>query len=162
MKILSGVVLFLALLLGAGCDASDGLDTGAAPGRAEMESLTIVSQDGVSHVFMVELANDDAERARGLMFRREMAPDAGMLFDFEQDRLVSMWMKNTYIPLDMLFISADGAIATIAQMTEPHSLKSISSRVSVRAVLELNGGTAARLGISTGDRVEHKLFEPGD
>ncbi len=161
MKTLSHFVFsFLLLFFTAGCDASDGLNSGTASVGAPTHSLTIVSQDGASHSFLVELAADDASRAKGLMFRREMAPDAGMLFDFEQDRLVSMWMKNTYIPLDMLFIKSDGTIATIAQMTEPHSLKSIPSRVSVRAVLELNGGVAAQLGIEAGDRVIHELFGP--
>lgn len=159
MKTLSHILFFLMLLGGAGCDASDGLDTGAAPGSTLHQSLSIISQQGGPHIFQIELATDDEERARGLMFRREMAPDAGMLFDFGQDRRVSMWMKNTYIPLDILFIKSDGTIVTIAQLTEPHSLKSISSRVSVRAVLELNGGTVARLGIKTGDRVSHALFD---
>lgn len=116
--------------------------------------LAIVTATG-RHEFSVELALTTAQHQQGLMFRREMAPDAGMLFDFgSHPRRASMWMKNTYIPLDMLFIRADGEIESIAERTTPHSLEVISSRGMVRYVLEVNGGTAARLGISPGDRVE--------
>ncbi|POR43546.1 hypothetical protein CRT23_07890 [Methylobacterium sp. V23] len=100
----------------------------------------------------------DAERSRGLMYRRTMAPDHGMLFDFEASAPVAMWMKNTYLPLDMLFIRADGTIAKIAADTEPLSTKVIPSNEAVLSVLELNAGTAARLRIHAGDRVEHALF----
>ena len=92
------------------------------------------------------------------MYRRTMAPDHGMLFDFEAVAPVAMWMKNTYLPLDMLFIRADGTIARIAADTEPLSTKVIPSGEPVLSVLELNAGTAARLGIHAGDRVEHPLF----
>jgi uncharacterized membrane protein (UPF0127 family) len=93
------------------------------------------------------------------MFRRSMAPDRGMLFDFEQVAPVAMWMKNTYLPLDMLFIRADGTVARIAADTEPLSTKVIPSGEPVLAVLELNAGTTARLGIRAGDRVEHGIFK---
>jgi len=117
-------------------------------------SLAIVTGVG-RHEFTVELASTPGQRSQGLMYRREMARDAGMLFDFgaRPDR-ASMWMKNTYIPLDMLFIKADGKIESIAERTVPHSLEALSSRGPVRYVLELNGGTTARLGIEPGDRVE--------
>jgi uncharacterized membrane protein (UPF0127 family) len=116
--------------------------------------LAIVTGQG-RHEFTVELALTTAQHQQGLMFRREMATDSGMLFDFgPRPRRASMWMKNTYIPLDMLFIKADGQIESIAERTTPHSLEAISSRGLVRYVLEVNGGTAARLGISSGDRVE--------
>jgi uncharacterized membrane protein (UPF0127 family) len=116
--------------------------------------LTIVAANG-RHEFTVELALTPQQQQQGLMFRREMAPDAGMLFDFgRRPRRASMWMKNTYIPLDMLFIEADGTIESIAERTTPHSLETISSRGQVRYVLELNGGTVARLGIAPGDRME--------
>lgn len=105
--------------------------------------------------FRVELADDSTKRALGLMFRHEMEPDAGMLFVFERDQMVSMWMKNTYIPLDMLFLAQDGTVVAIAERTVPLSMEVISSPRPVRAVLELNGGTSSRLGIQAGDRVEH-------
>ncbi len=96
--------------------------------------------------------------AQGLMFRRSMAPDRGMLFDFERTEPVAMWMKNTYLPLDMLFIRADGTVARIAADTEPLSTRTITSGEPVLGVLELNAGTAARLGLHPGDKVEHPLF----
>ena len=160
MKPLSYLLLTLLFLGSGGCDAPDDLDGDAVPGLILDQSLSIISQQGGPHIFRIEVVDDDEERARGLMFRREMAPDAGMLFDFGEDRPVSMWMKNTYIPLDMLFIKSDGTIITIEQLTEPHSLKSIPSRFPVRAVLELNGGTVAQLQIKLGDRVSHALFGP--
>jgi uncharacterized protein len=123
----------------------------------ELRSLEIVSQSGV-HVFSVELATTDEERERGLMFRKELPDGRGMLFDFETDRNVAMWMKNTLIPLDMIFIRGDGRIANIAENTEPMSTRIIPSRGAVRAVLEVAGGTAKRLGIAVGDRVAHPMF----
>lgn len=103
--------------------------------------------------FTVELALGDRQQAQGLMYRRRLAPDAGMLFVYRRPQPVAMWMKNTLIPLDMVFIAADGRIVRIAQRTVPLSLETISSGAPVRAVLELNAGTAARLGIKPGDRV---------
>jgi uncharacterized protein len=126
-------------------------------GAAQLQSLEIVSQSGV-HVFSVELATTDEERERGLMFRKELADGRGMLFDFESDRNVAMWMKNTLIPLDMIFIRSDGRISNIAENTEPMSTRIIPSRGPVRAVLEVAGGTAKRLGIQVGDRVAHPMF----
>lgn len=108
--------------------------------------------------FRVELADNDQSRARGMMFRTSMAPDAGMLFDFRQEQMVSFWMRNTLLPLDMLFIKADGTILNIHQRAIPRDETGINSAGPVRAVLEVNGGTAARLGIKAGDRVEHTVF----
>lgn len=122
------------------------------------EPLSIVGREG-RHVFAVEVMRTDAERSRGLMYRRSMAPDHGMLFDFQASAPVAMWMKNTYLPLDMVFIRADGTIAKIAADTEPLSTKVIPSNEPVLSVLELNAGTAARLRLHAGDRVEHSLFE---
>ena len=117
--------------------------------------LAIVSESG-RHEFTVELALTPQQRSQGLMYRRSMAADAGMLFDFgPHGGRASMWMKNTYIPLDMLFIRGDGTIESIAARTVPHSLESIASKGRVRYVLELNGGTASRLAIKPGDRVEY-------
>ncbi len=125
---------------------------------AKTEPLGIVAKNG-RHAFQVEVMRTDADRSRGLMYRRSMAPDHGMLFDFESLQTANMWMKNTYLPLDMVFIRADGSIARIAADTEPLSTKVVSSNEPVLAVLELNAGTAAKLGIRAGDRVEHSLFQ---
>jgi uncharacterized membrane protein (UPF0127 family) len=121
------------------------------------EPLTIATQGGPRR-FAVEVMRDDASRARGLMFRRHMAPDHGMLFDFERVEPVTMWMKNTYLPLDMVFIRQDGTVARVAADTEPLSTAIISSEGPVLAVLELNAGTAAKLGIKPGDKVDHPMF----
>lgn len=129
-----------------------------APLRAaEMQTLEIVSKTGV-HVFAVEVVSNDADRAKGLMFRKELPQGRGMLFDFEREQDVSMWMQNTYIPLDMLFINGDGRIRRIAENTTPLSTKVITSGGPVRAVLEVIGGTAKKLGIAPGDRVAHPIF----
>ena len=121
------------------------------------EPLTIIGGSG-RHAFQVEVARNDADRAQGLMFRRNLAPDRGMLFDFGRVQPISMWMQNTYISLDMIFIRADGTIARVAENAEPLSTRTIPSGEPVLAVLEVPGGTAARLGIKPGDRVEHSLF----
>jgi uncharacterized membrane protein (UPF0127 family) len=124
-----------------------------------LETLSIAMQAGQRQTFKVEVARNDADRAQGLMFRRSMPADQGMLFDFARVEPVSMWMQNTYLPLDMLFIRADGTIARVAANTEPLSTRTIPSGEPVLAVLELNAGTAAKLGIKPGDRVEHPLFK---
>jgi hypothetical protein len=124
-----------------------------------LETLSISTQGGQKQTFKVEVARNDADRAQGLMFRRSMPADQGMLFDFARVEPVSMWMQNTYLPLDMLFIRADGTIARIAANTEPLSTRTIPSGEPVLAVLELNAGTAAKLGIKPGDRVEHPVFK---
>ena len=128
----------------------------AAP-AADGGTLEIVAKNGV-HVFAIELAVSDEERARGLMFRRELPEGQGMLFDFKRDQDVSMWMENTYVSLDMIFIRADGRIARIAENTEPMSRRIISSGGAVRAVLEVVAGTAKRLGLAPGDKVAHPMF----
>jgi hypothetical protein len=124
-----------------------------------VEPLTIVTQAGERHAFEVEVARNDADRAQGLMFRRSMPANHGMLFDFGRVEPVSMWMQNTYLPLDMLFLRQDGRIARIAANTEPLSTRTIPSGDPVLGVLELNAGTAAKLGLKPGDRVEHPIFK---
>ena len=124
----------------------------------EKGELTIETVAGARHDFAIELAERPDQQAQGLMYRRKLAADAGMLFVYSSSRLVSMWMKNTFIPLDMLFIAADGRIAKIVQRTVPRSLATITSDGPVMAVLELNGGTAARLKLAPGDRVLHRAF----
>ena len=124
---------------------------------ADPQTLEIVTKRGV-HVFAVEVAVGDEERARGLMYRKELPEGRGMLFDFRPEQDVSMWMRNTYVSLDMIFIRADGRILRIAENTEPLSERIISSGGRVRGVLEVVAGTAKRLGIAPGDRVAHPLF----
>ena len=117
------------------------------------ELLTIVSAGGKKHQFLVELATTGPQRERGLMYRRQMDGDAGMLFDFGVSRPVMMWMKNTELSLDMLFISNTGVIRKVHREAVPMSETIISSQSSVKYVLEINGGRAAALGIREGDRV---------
>jgi uncharacterized membrane protein (UPF0127 family) len=124
---------------------------------ADSQTLEITSRTGV-HVFAVEMAETDDKRTRGLMHRKSMPAGHGMLFDFKQDQMVAMWMRNTYIPLDMIFIRRDGTIARIAENTEPLSERIISSGGPVRAVFEVIAGTARRLGLAPGDRVAHPMF----
>ena len=122
-------------------------------------STLVIVSGGDRHVFQVEMAVTPEQRTQGLMFRQNLAPDAGMLFDFgPRPQRAMMWMRNTYIPLDMVFIADDGRIESIAERTVPLSLETISSDGPVRGVLELNGGTASRLGIAPGDLVEHPVF----
>jgi len=136
-----------------------GLVVFAAPvWPAGKQTLEIASKSGV-HVFSVEIADNDAERAKGLMYRKELPEGQGMLFDFHREQEVSFWMQNTYIPLDMVFIRADGRILRIAENTEPLSTKLISSGGPVRAVLEVIGGTTRKLGIAPGDRVASPIFK---
>ena len=125
---------------------------------AELQTLEIASKTGV-HAFQVEMAITPEEKERGLMFRRELPEGQGMLFDFQFDQNVAFWMKNTYIPLDMLFIRGDGRILRIAENTEPLSERNIPSGGPVRAVLEVIGGTAKKLGIAAGDRVGGSIFQ---
>jgi uncharacterized membrane protein (UPF0127 family) len=118
----------------------------------EKVPLEIRSAKG-AHRFTVELARTPDQQMQGLMFRRKLDADAGMLFVYQEPVVARYWMKNTYIPLDMIFIAPDGHISSIAERTVPLSLATISSDVPVIAVLELNGGTASRLGIKIGDKV---------
>jgi len=124
---------------------------------AEKQILEIASKTGV-HVFSIELAVTDEERSRGLMFRRSVPESYGMLFDFKRDQEVTMWMRNTYVSLDMIFIQSDGRIRRIAENTETESDKIIPSGGQVRAVLEVAAGTARKLGIEPGDRVATPIF----
>jgi uncharacterized membrane protein (UPF0127 family) len=116
----------------------------------------LIKSGGVTHKFTVELALTDEQRMQGLMFRKEMAPDAGMLFDFGESRRVQMWMENTILPLDMLFIQNDGRISHIKEGAVPFSRDIIDSRSPVHFVLELNAGRVKELGIKIGDHVISK------
>ena len=132
------------------------LAAGAAR-AAETSLVEIASKSGV-HAFTVELVDNDADRAKGLMYRKSLPEGTGMLFDFQREQDVSFWMQNTYIPLDMVFIRADGRILRIAENTEPLSTKIISSGGLAKGVLEVIAGTAQKYGIQPGDRVAHPLF----
>ncbi|AJA63409.1 MULTISPECIES: DUF192 domain-containing protein [Bradyrhizobium] len=143
---------WLAAILVVGCAVP------SAPVRAaSFQPLEIVTRNGVQ-VFSVEMATTEEEKQTGLMYRKELADGKGMLFDFKPEQEVSMWMKNTYVSLDMIFIRADGRILRIAENTEPLSTKIISSQGPARAVLEVVAGTAQKYGIRPGDRVGHPLF----
>ncbi|HLB06092.1 MAG TPA: DUF192 domain-containing protein [Alphaproteobacteria bacterium] len=122
------------------------------------EPLTIET-GGAEHRFLVEIARTPEAREQGLMLRFELPSDRGMLFDLGTERPTAMWMKNTLITLDMIFIGSDGTIRKIHSRAEPFSLESVPSGGPVRAVLELPGGTVERLGIEEGDRVRHALFD---
>tara|TARA_Y100000739_G_scaffold192057_1_gene172346 strand:- start:648 stop:1088 length:441 start_codon:yes stop_codon:yes gene_type:complete len=127
---------------------------------ASMKSeLSIITSNGSKHNFLVEVARTEEEKKIGLMFRRTLAKNAGMLFLYKREALRLMWMKNTFIPLDILFIDKKGVIKRVVKRTIPHSLATISSRQSVLAVLELRGGITSSLEIKKGDRIEHPAFE---
>jgi len=145
------LVIALSALLLLGPAASGRL------GAAELQTLTVASKTG-THEFTVEMALTEAEKARGLMFRRALPEGRGMLFDFIREQEVSFWMKDTPISLDIIFIRADGRIRRIASNTQPQSERPIPSRGPVRAVLEVIAGTAKKLGIAPGDRVMHPIF----
>jgi len=124
---------------------------------ASVEPLEIATKSGV-RVFSVEMATTEDEKTQGLMYRKELPDGKGMLFDFSPEQQISMWMKNTYISLDMIFIRADGRILRIAENTEPLSTRIISSGGLAKGVLEVIAGTAQKYGIQPGDRVAHPLF----
>jgi uncharacterized protein len=123
------------------------------------DSLTIETSTG-AHAFQIEVADNDATREHGLMDRRYMPSDHGMLFEFEHNAPVAFWMKNTYIPLDMIFISPSGVVTHIATNAEPLSERVIPSGGPSIAVLELNGGAAASIALKIGDKVRHPFFKP--
>ena len=121
--------------------------------------LSIITSNGSKHNFLVEVARTEEEKKIGLMFRKTLAKNAGMLFLYKREALRLMWMKNTFIPLDILFIDKKGVIKRVVKRTIPHSLATISSRQSVLAVLELSGGITSSLEIKKGDRIEHPAFK---
>src|SRR5579872_2670422 len=122
------------------------------------QKLVIITRDGVHHEFNVEMAITPDQQTVGLMFRKSVPQDGGMLFDWGRPRDSQMWMRNTLAPLDMVFINADGTIRSIAEDTVPESLAVIDSHGPVRATLELAAGTTARLNIRVGDKVEQRIF----
>ena len=154
--------LLLTLLL-MGCAGCARALTAADGGDLELlfpqSTLSFDSEAALScPVFKIYLARTPGQKSRGLMFVRNLPPDRGMLFLYEQPRRISMWMKNTFIPLDMIFIDAAGVVVHVAANSTPGSLASISSEIPAVAVLEINGGLAATLHITTGSRVYHEAF----
>ncbi len=148
MKSLATLVLALLFCIG-----------GAVAQESFAKSELVIVTAAGPQTFRIEIAKSARQQVQGLMYRRHLAADAGMLFPYDSPRRLSFWMKNTFIPLDLLFIAADGRIVTIQERAVPHSLAPIRSRGKVLAVLELNGGTASRLNIKPGDRVKHPIFE---
>ena len=147
-RVLLGASLSLAAVAACAQDADI---------KFQKSSLVIVTANREIK-FDVDLATNDAERAHGLMFRKQLGAYEGMLFDFLQEQPVSFWMKNTLIPLDMVFIAGDGTIKHVHANAVPMSTDTIPSEAAVRAVLEINGGTARLLGIKPGDKVKHPIF----
>ncbi len=129
-----------------------------AQDAARIEAISIVTETSAT-LFAAEIADNDELRGRGLMFRHVLPADRAMLFDFEKPRPAAMWMKNTYISLDMLFVRQDGTIAAIAENTEPMSTQTISVDEPVQGVVELAAGTVKRLGIKRNDKVYHQVFK---
>ena len=119
--------------------------------------ILIVSRSG-EHKFVVDVATTMAQRQMGLMYRKKMARNSGMMFDFGEEQLIAMWMKNTLIPLDMLFVDKTGKILQIERATTPLSLETIAGRRPAMSVIELNAGLTTELGISEGDQVMHNIF----
>ena len=124
----------------------------------ERSVLHIITQEGHTHIFHVEEARTPEEQAKGLMFRTHLDSDSGMLFFFEKSEQYSFWMRNTLIPLDMIFIREDGIIEHIHDNAIPHDETPIRAPNPVRAVLEINGGLSEKLGLNAGDRIEYPLF----
>jgi uncharacterized membrane protein (UPF0127 family) len=153
------VTLGLTFGLGAAPALAQTDPTGPQP-TLPREPLTITDDQGHAHAFQVEMATTPSEQETGLMFRRAVPADAGMLFVFPTVQPEPFWMKNTLVPLDMVFINPDGTIRAIAENTVPYSLAPVDSGGPVLAVLELQGGITAKDGISVGDRVTAAQFSP--
>jgi hypothetical protein len=151
-------ILLAAALAASGCAQQEARER---PGHADAAAdnvLTVQTRNGPV-TFTVEIADDDAERERGLMFRESLAPDHGMLFHFQRLEMASFWMRNTPLSLDIIFIGADGRILNIADHTTPYSDAPVPAAGLTRGVLEIGAGRAEALGIRPGDHVEHRIFE---
>lgn len=139
------LTIFLSLLL-------------ASPAHATDANKLTIKSGKAKHVFNIEVADDDLEREKGLMYRTSLDKDAGMLFIFKFEDVQNFWMKNTFIPLDILFIKKDGRIAKIQNMANPQDLTLISSEVPIVAALEIKGGEAQKRGIKPGNKIIYPLF----
>jgi uncharacterized protein len=149
-----------ALALGGAFAVSACASAASGQTRTEFETLEVVTAKG-RHRFKVEIADTDPERSQGLMHRKSLAGDRGMLFLWPEERERAFWMRNTLIPLDMIFIRATGLIRSIAHETEPHDETPVPSGGPVMAVLEIAGGRSRQLGILPGDRIVHRAFPRG-
>ena len=150
------LVFALACLLGAFCRAEEHAPESLA--EFPKDSIKLESASGGTHAIAVWIAESPAHREQGLMFVRSLAPDTGMLFIFPATQYVSMWMKNTYVALDMLFVDRTGRIVNIAENAKPLTLDAINSAAPVLAVLELPAGTVKRFGLRPGDRLHGPAF----
>ena len=156
---ISAICLWLLTFGATGADASrDTADSADLDRIFRRSTVQIATPDARIHKFDVWVADDDQRRARGLMFVTKMEQNFGMLFIYPQPQPVAMWMKNTHIPLDMLFVRADGRVERVVENTEPMSTKTIESGGAVLAVIELNAGTAGRYKIRAGAQVIHPAF----
>ncbi len=153
----AGVLLLVVVL--AACDNESDISHQAPPG-VHGQPLEITTVSG-TYRYAVEIADSPQKRSQGLMYRRQLAPDRGMLFLYRRDQPVSMWMRNTYVALDMIFIRADGVIHHVHSDAEPLSEALIRSHGDVRAVLEVNAGESARIGVKPGDMARHPLLNAG-
>ncbi|HVK79509.1 MAG TPA: DUF192 domain-containing protein, partial [Verrucomicrobiae bacterium] len=147
----------LALALGLAACAQPAPRVDAVSGL-ELEQLTVETANGPVQ-FTVEIADDDRERNQGLMYRRSLADDRGMLFHFQEPEHASFWMRNTILSLDIIFIGTDGRILNIADHTTPYSEAPIPATGLTRGVLEIRAGRAEELGIRPGDHVRHRIFQ---
>lgn len=156
-----GKILVLASALGLTGPMLTACQAASPPAEtliSPLEPLTIATANGPVK-FQVEIADDEAERQHGLMFRKSLAPDRGMLFDFGDSAPRAFWMKNTLIPLDIIYIAADGTIISIASMATPLNETPIPSHGEAYGVLEIAGGRAGELGVRPGDKVSHRIFK---
>ena len=152
--------LLFVSLVATGAMAQEDDPKGPQP-ELPKEQLVIVTHDGKQHTFNIEMATTEKQQQTGEMFRTSIPEDGGMLFDWGKPKASQMWMKNTLVPLDMVFINQDGTIRSIAEDTVPRSLAVIDAGGPVRATLELNGGATAKLGIRVGDTVKQRIFGNG-
>jgi len=155
LKSISGIFTAGILLLTLASNA------GSVGAMDKLEPLTIRMAGGKEITYEIEVADTDSSRQRGLMFRMEMPSNRGMLLDFGAPEKVSIWMKNTFIPLDIIYVDAAGIITQIVEHAEPQSTSLMNSYTRVRAVLEVNAGQAAYHGFKAGDQVIHHVFRPG-
>jgi uncharacterized membrane protein (UPF0127 family) len=155
---LSLLLSLLALTSTFGRAHADGTDSDELNRSFARSTLQIATADSRLHAFNVWIADDDSHRERGLMFVKQLADDAGMLFIYPSPRPMSMWMKNTFLPLDMVFVNAKGRVIRVVENTVPQSLDTIDSGGAALGVIELKGGTAAKLNLRTGAEVIHPAF----
>ncbi len=151
---MKGSPVFVAIVL-TGC--SGAAPAPPAPLNWEKGELTVETRTGV-YAFAVEIADDEAERSRGLMYRTAMAPDAGMIFEYDTPQQINIWMKNTVLPLDIVYVDRNGRVINVAPNAKPYSLDLIPSDGPALAAIEFNAGTAARIGLASGDTVRSPFF----